>query len=75
MLSHHQDAAREYLEAYKLMPECPLINLCAGKASIFAGQFVYTFSNIKLYSDRYIYFLFILFFIFRNCLNQLDPWI
>lgn len=34
MLSHHQDAAREYLEAYKLMPECPLINLCAGTALI-----------------------------------------
>ncbi|CAK7340077.1 unnamed protein product [Dovyalis caffra] len=34
MLSHHQDAAREYLEAYKLMPECPLINLCVGTALI-----------------------------------------
>ncbi|CAK7340075.1 unnamed protein product [Dovyalis caffra] len=34
MLSHHQDAAREYLDAYKLMPECPLINLCVGTALI-----------------------------------------
>lgn len=28
--SRHQDAAREYLEAYKLMPDSPLINLCVG---------------------------------------------
>lgn len=28
--SHHQDAARGYLEAYKLLPENPLINLCVG---------------------------------------------
>ena len=28
--SHHQDAARKYLEAYKLLPENPLINLCVG---------------------------------------------
>ncbi|CAK7339884.1 unnamed protein product [Dovyalis caffra] len=34
MKCHHQDAAREYLEAYKLMPECPLINLCVGTALI-----------------------------------------
>ncbi|KAK8509191.1 hypothetical protein V6N13_062246 [Hibiscus sabdariffa] len=32
--SHHQDAAREYLEAYKLLPENPLINLCVGTALI-----------------------------------------
>lgn len=30
MISQHQAAAREYLEAYKLMPESPLINLCVG---------------------------------------------
>lgn len=30
MASHHQDAARCYLEAYKLLPENPLINLCVG---------------------------------------------
>ncbi|XP_022716452.1 general transcription factor 3C polypeptide 3 isoform X2 [Durio zibethinus] len=34
MGSHHQDAAREYLEAYKLLPENPLINLCVGTALI-----------------------------------------
>ena len=28
--SHHQDAARKYLEAYKLLPENPLVNLCVG---------------------------------------------
>ncbi|CAF1797836.1 unnamed protein product [Brassica napus] len=32
--SRHQDAAREYLEAYKLMPDSPLINLCVGAALI-----------------------------------------
>ncbi|TQD90331.1 hypothetical protein C1H46_024098 [Malus baccata] len=32
--SRHQDAAREYLEAYKLLPENPLINLCVGTALI-----------------------------------------
>ncbi|KAL5710730.1 hypothetical protein ACHQM5_021260 [Ranunculus cassubicifolius] len=30
----HQDAARKYLEAYKLQPNNPLINLCAGTALI-----------------------------------------
>lgn len=30
LFSHHQDAARKYLEAYKLLPENPLINLCVG---------------------------------------------
>ncbi|KAM0938510.1 putative tetratricopeptide-like helical domain superfamily [Dioscorea sansibarensis] len=34
MLSQHQSAAREYLEAYKLQPENPLINLCVGTALI-----------------------------------------
>ncbi|KAK6134192.1 hypothetical protein DH2020_032082 [Rehmannia glutinosa] len=34
MISQHQGAAREYLEAFKLMPENPLINLCAGTALI-----------------------------------------
>ncbi|KAM7257040.1 hypothetical protein ACFE04_012781 [Oxalis oulophora] len=32
--SFHQDAARDYLEAYKLLPESPLINLCAGSSLI-----------------------------------------
>lgn len=30
MISQHQTAAREYLEAYKLQPENPLVNLCVG---------------------------------------------
>lgn len=34
MLNQHQVAAKEYLEAYKLMPENPLINLCVGSALI-----------------------------------------
>ncbi|KAK6157576.1 hypothetical protein DH2020_011824 [Rehmannia glutinosa] len=34
MISQHQGAAREYLEAFKLMPENPLINLCVGTALI-----------------------------------------
>ncbi|XAR55675.1 hypothetical protein NMG60_11035825 [Bertholletia excelsa] len=34
MISQHQAAAREYLEAYKLMPESPLVNLCVGTALI-----------------------------------------
>ncbi|XP_047964509.1 general transcription factor 3C polypeptide 3-like isoform X2 [Salvia hispanica] len=34
MVSQHQTAAREYLQAYKLMPDNPLINLCGGTALI-----------------------------------------
>ncbi|XP_029127156.1 general transcription factor 3C polypeptide 3 isoform X2 [Cajanus cajan] len=34
LFSHHQDAARKYLEAYKLLPENPLVNLCVGTALI-----------------------------------------
>ncbi|MED6158675.1 hypothetical protein PIB30_034919 [Stylosanthes scabra] len=34
MLSQHQDASRKYLEAYKLLPENPLVNLCVGTALI-----------------------------------------
>ncbi|KAH6819727.1 hypothetical protein C2S53_020841, partial [Perilla frutescens var. hirtella] len=34
MISQHQIAAREYLQAYKLMPDNPLINLCGGTALI-----------------------------------------
>ncbi|KAF8404012.1 hypothetical protein HHK36_008888 [Tetracentron sinense] len=33
-ISQHQAAAREYLEAYKLLPDSPLINLCVGTALI-----------------------------------------
>ncbi|KAG8386514.1 hypothetical protein BUALT_Bualt03G0156400 [Buddleja alternifolia] len=34
MISQHQAAAREYLEAHKLMPNNPLINLCVGTSLI-----------------------------------------
>ncbi|XP_058224439.1 uncharacterized protein LOC131333749 isoform X4 [Rhododendron vialii] len=34
MISQHQAAAREYLEAYKSMPDSPLVNLCVGTALI-----------------------------------------
>ncbi|GAB4839589.1 hypothetical protein Ancab_029112 [Ancistrocladus abbreviatus] len=34
VISQHQAAAREYLEAYKLMPDNPLINLCVGTALV-----------------------------------------
>ncbi|KAL2936010.1 General transcription factor 3C polypeptide 3 [Bienertia sinuspersici] len=34
MISQHQVAAREYLEAYKHMADCPLVNLCAGTALV-----------------------------------------
>ncbi|CAA0806010.1 tetratricopeptide repeat (TPR)-containing protein [Striga hermonthica] len=37
MISQHQAAAREYLEAHKLMPDNTLINLCAGTALINLG--------------------------------------
>lgn len=33
-ICQYQVAAREYLEAYKLRPNCPLINLCIGTALI-----------------------------------------
>ncbi|XP_059668319.1 uncharacterized protein LOC132313533 isoform X2 [Cornus florida] len=34
MISQHQAAAREYLEALKLLPDSPLINLCVGASLI-----------------------------------------
>lgn len=34
MASNHQHAASKYLEAYKLLPENPLINLCVGTSLI-----------------------------------------
>nr|GMD82396.1 general transcription factor 3C polypeptide 3-like isoform X1 [Ipomoea batatas] len=33
-IGQYQVAAREYLEAHKLLPNCPLINLCIGTALI-----------------------------------------
>ncbi|KAK3229696.1 hypothetical protein Dsin_001577 [Dipteronia sinensis] len=32
--SHHQDASIDYLEAYRLLPDDPLVNLCVGTALI-----------------------------------------
>lgn len=40
MASNHQHAASKYLEAYKLLPENPLINLCVGKTFYFSLFFV-----------------------------------
>ncbi|XP_077231618.1 tetratricopeptide repeat (TPR)-containing protein [Tasmannia lanceolata] len=34
MICQHQAAAKEYLEAYKVQPENPLVNLCVGTALI-----------------------------------------
>ncbi|KAF5205805.1 General transcription factor 3c polypeptide [Thalictrum thalictroides] len=34
LISQHQEAARKYLEAYKLQPDSPLVNLCVGTALI-----------------------------------------
>ncbi|KAI3465484.1 hypothetical protein Pfo_022147 [Paulownia fortunei] len=34
MISQHQAAAREYLEAHKMMPDNPLINLCVGTSLV-----------------------------------------
>ena len=35
MASNHQHAATKYLEAYKRLPENPLINLCVGETLYF----------------------------------------
>ncbi|PIA39223.1 hypothetical protein AQUCO_02700419v1 [Aquilegia coerulea] len=34
LINQHQEAARKYLEAYKLQPDSPLVNLCVGTALI-----------------------------------------
>ncbi|KAF8102512.1 hypothetical protein N665_0198s0212 [Sinapis alba] len=63
--SRHQDAAREYLEAYKLIPDSPLINLCVGAALInlalgfrlknrhecLAQGFAFLYNNIRICSN------------------------
>ncbi|ESQ35030.1 hypothetical protein EUTSA_v10006758mg [Eutrema salsugineum] len=63
--SRHQDAAREYLEAYKLMPDSPLINLCVGAALInlalgfrlknrhecLAQGFAFLYNNLRICSN------------------------
>ncbi|KAJ4964536.1 hypothetical protein NE237_016385 [Protea cynaroides] len=62
MISQHQAAAREYLQAYKLQPDNPLINLCVGSALInlalgfrllnkhqcLAQGFAFLFNNLQL---------------------------
>ncbi|KAK9161939.1 hypothetical protein Syun_002841 [Stephania yunnanensis] len=62
MISQHQAAAREYLEAYKLQSDSPLINLCVGTALInlalghrlqnkhhcLAQGFAFLYSNLNL---------------------------
>ncbi|OVA19138.1 Tetratricopeptide repeat-containing domain [Macleaya cordata] len=62
MISQHQAAAREYLEAYKLQPDNSLINLCVGTALInlalgfrlqnkhqcVAQGFAFLFNNFRL---------------------------
>ncbi|XP_059449020.1 uncharacterized protein LOC132180277 isoform X2 [Corylus avellana] len=50
MASNHQHAASKYLEAYKLLPENPLINLCVGKTLYF---------SLLLVEQLYIYFFLI----------------
>jgi hypothetical protein len=44
LYSHHQDAARKYLEVYKRLPENPLVNLCVGMLFHFKLFFYCTFS-------------------------------
>lgn len=65
---HHQDAARKYLEAYKLLPESPLINLCVGM--IFTFKFGYYVKDYLCFPNKLI-----LCFSCRNCFNQLSTWI
>lgn len=55
MISQHQAAAAEYLEAYKLQPESPLINLCVGRY-LFA---VFVFSRIDTQILYAIFFFFL----------------
>jgi len=69
MISQHQAAAREYLEAYKLMPDNPLVNLCVGIILLLRLIFVYIFLFVFLFNPiRKIKNL-----SFRNCFNQLSP--
>jgi general transcription factor 3C polypeptide 3 (transcription factor C subunit 4) len=49
-LSQHQAAARDYLEAYKLEPENPLINLCVGMSAVIIGYAsIYKISTVLLF--------------------------
>lgn len=62
MISQHQSAARRYLEAYKMQPDSPFINLCVGTALInltlgfrlqnkhqcLAQGFAFLYNNLRL---------------------------
>ncbi|KAF6148371.1 hypothetical protein GIB67_025590 [Kingdonia uniflora] len=62
LINEHQSAAREYLKAYKLQPDNPLINLCVGTALInlslglriqnrnrcFSQGFAFLYNNLRL---------------------------
>lgn len=43
MISQHQVAAREYLEAYKQKPDSQLINLCAGMFNLMTAVVYFLF--------------------------------
>ncbi|XVF75058.1 hypothetical protein PTKIN_Ptkin13bG0158500 [Pterospermum kingtungense] len=74
MASHHQDAARNYLEAYKLLPENPLINLCVGTALInltlgfrlqnkhqcLAQGLAFLYNNLRLCENSQVQFFFLI---------------
>lgn len=64
--SHHQDAARKYLEAYKLLPENPLVNLCVGM--FFISCFICVFAS----QEQAVIDLCILSMFLRNSLDQLS---
>ncbi|XP_021772622.1 general transcription factor 3C polypeptide 3-like isoform X2 [Chenopodium quinoa] len=65
MISQHQVAAREYLEAHKQMPNSPLTNLCVGTALInlalghrlqnkhqcVAQGLAFLYNNLRLYEN------------------------
>ncbi|KAL5703983.1 hypothetical protein ACHQM5_022467 [Ranunculus cassubicifolius] len=62
MISQHQSAARKYLQAYKLQPDSPFLNLCVGTALInlalgfrlqnkhqcLAQGFAFLYNNLRL---------------------------
>lgn len=71
MASHYQDAVREYLAAYKLLPENPLVNLCVGKIFSFSFILFWTlnlcaYNCIKSFGNGISS---------RNSIYQFSPWI
>lgn len=66
IFSHHQDAARKYLEAYKLLPENPLVNLCVG---MFFHFMLYLHSSFLAKNKQLVNFHASIFL--RNSLDQL----